>query len=31
MIAIEPNKQVKWECEVKQKDKAIKLLQEQMA
>jgi UV DNA damage repair endonuclease len=30
MIAIEPNKQVKWECEVKQKDKAIKLLQEQM-
>ena len=25
-IAIEPNKQVKWECEVKQKDKAIKVL-----
>jgi UV DNA damage endonuclease len=31
MIAIEPNKEVKWECEVKQKDKAIKLLQDQMA
>ena len=31
IIAIEPNKQTKWECEVKQKDKAIKLLQEQMA
>jgi UV DNA damage endonuclease len=31
IIAIEPNKQAKWECEVKQKDKAIKLLQEQMA
>lgn len=30
IIAIEPNQQVKWECEVKQKDKAIKLLQEQM-
>ena len=29
-IAIEPDKPVKWECEVKQKDKAIKLLQEQM-
>ena len=26
MIAIEPNKEVKWECEVKQKDLAIKLL-----
>jgi len=30
IIAIEPNKEVKWECEVKQKDKAIKLLREQM-
>jgi UV DNA damage endonuclease len=28
IIAIEPNKQVKWECEVKAKDKAIKLLQQ---
>ena len=26
IIAIEPNKEVKWECEVKQKDLAIKLL-----
>ena len=26
MIAIEPNKEVKWECDVKQKDLAIKLL-----
>ena len=26
MIAIEPNKEAKWECEVKQKDLAIKLL-----
>ena len=26
VIAIEPNKEVKWECEVKQKDLAIKLL-----
>jgi len=26
VIAIEPNKQAKWECEVKQKDKAIRLL-----
>ena len=26
IIAIEPNKEVKWECEVKQKDKAIALL-----
>ena len=25
-IAIEPNKEVKWECEVKAKDKAIRLL-----
>jgi len=31
IIAIEPNKEVKWECEVKQKDKAIKLLRKQMA
>jgi UV DNA damage endonuclease len=31
IIAIDPDEQVKWECEVKQKDKAIKLLQEQMA
>lgn len=29
VIAIEPNKQVKWECEVKQKDKAIRLLRKQ--
>lgn len=28
MIAIEPNMEAKWECEVKAKDKAIKLLQE---
>lgn len=28
MIAIEPNKEAKWECEVKGKDKAIKLLQQ---
>lgn len=28
IIAIEPNKEAKWECEVKAKDKAIKLLQE---
>jgi len=27
-IAIEPNKEAKWECEVKGKDKAIKLLQQ---
>ena len=27
-IAIDPDKPVKWECEVKAKDKAIKLLQE---
>jgi len=26
VIAIEPNKEAKWECEVKQKDKAIELL-----
>ena len=31
VIAIEPNKEAKWECEVKQKDKAIKLLQKQIA
>ena len=31
IIAIEPNKEAKWECEVKQKDKAIKLLRKQMA
>ena len=30
-IAIEPDKPVKWECEVKQKDKAIKLLREQIS
>ena len=30
-IAIDPDKPVKWECEVKQKDKAIKLLKIQMA
>ena len=30
VIAIEPNKEVKWECEVKQKDKAIKLLRENL-
>ena len=28
IIAIEPNMEAKWECEVKAKDKAIKLLQE---
>jgi UV DNA damage endonuclease len=28
IIAIEPSKQVKWECEVKQKDKAIRLLKQ---
>ena len=28
IIAIEPNMEAKWECEVKQKDKAIKLLQQ---
>ena len=28
IIAIEPNKEAKWECEVKGKDKAIKLLQQ---
>jgi len=27
IIAIEPNKEAKWECEVKGKDKAIRLLQ----
>jgi len=26
VIAIEPNKEAKWECEVKQKDKAIQIL-----
>jgi len=31
VIAIEPNKEVKWECEVKQKDKAIRLLLENLA
>jgi len=31
VIAIEPNKEVKWECEVKQKDKAIRLLRENLA
>ena len=30
-IAIDPDKPAKWECEVKGKDKAIKLLKEQMA
>ena len=30
-IAIDPKQEVKWECEVKGKDKAIKLLQKQMA
>ena len=29
-IAIDSDKPVKWECEVKGKDKAIKLLKEQM-
>jgi UV DNA damage endonuclease len=28
IIAIEPNKEAKWECEVKAKDKAIKLLRQ---
>jgi len=31
VIAIEPNKQVKWECEVKQKDKAIQVLRNNLA
>jgi len=31
VIAIEPNKEAKWECEVKQKDKAIRLLRENLA
>ena len=31
VIAIEPSKEVKWECEVKQKDKAIRLLRENLA
>jgi len=30
VIAIEPNKEAKWECEVKQKDKAIALLRKNM-
>ena len=30
-IAIEPNKPVKWECEVKLKDKAIKVLRNNLA
>jgi hypothetical protein len=30
-IAIEPNKPVKWECEVKQKDKAIQVLRNNLA
>jgi len=30
-IAIEPDKPVKWECEVKQKDKAIRLLRENLS
>ena len=30
-IAIEPNKEAKWECEVKAKDKAIRLLKKQKA
>jgi UV DNA damage repair endonuclease len=30
-IAIDPDKEVKWECEVKGKDKAIKLLREQLS
>jgi UV DNA damage repair endonuclease len=29
-IAIEPNKEVKWECEVKGKDKAIRLLRKML-
>ena len=29
-IAIDPNKPVKWECEVKQKDKAISLLKKNL-
>ena len=29
-IAIEPNKEVKWECEVKAKDKAIRLLRKNL-
>jgi UV DNA damage repair endonuclease len=29
-IAIDPDQEVKWECEVKGKDKAIKLLRQQM-
>ena len=31
IIGIEPNKEAKWECEVKCKDKAIRLLQKQIA
>jgi len=30
-IAIEPNNEAKWECEVKGKDKGIRLLRQQMA
>ena len=30
VIAIDPNKDVKWECEVKGKDKAIRLLKENL-
>tara|TARA_B100001093_G_scaffold347651_1_gene332296 strand:- start:23950 stop:24945 length:996 start_codon:yes stop_codon:yes gene_type:complete len=31
VIAIDPNKEVKWECEVKQKDKAIRLMRKNLA
>jgi len=31
VIAIEPNKEAKWECEVKQKDKAIRLMRKNLA